>query len=137
MELNATFMGSIYPIGKRVVKGFGGFTLCTGKVITPWLKIALIEGITLRPYLEDYRVKIVLLQKIEQRNRLCLLGFGAQSRFAWPVDIGYGCNPCRPEFAHCSRWFIGRLAGSIFAESRKKGKEYQKNGEKGTSANQK
>ena len=63
------FHPTLMALGNHPLKGIPvrlrGLTLLTGEETAPRLKLALIEGIALRAYLEDNHIHTVLLQLVE------------------------------------------------------------------------
>ena len=94
--------GFFNPEVQGIILGFGWGALGTGKVIGPWFQFAGIEGITLRTYLKDHGIKVMVSEEIQELNCFCLLILHRQAGLTGPIDISDGRHPGRSEFPwHC------------------------------------
>ena len=99
VQLEAARVGRLDPELERVVERFRRFALFAGEVVRPRFQRAGVEGVCLRPHLEDDGVEVVIGQQVEQGDGFCFLLFYRQPRLARPVDIGYGGYPGGAELA--------------------------------------
>jgi len=61
MQFQSTVVGRFNPELQWIVIGGWRFSLGTGQIIRPGFQAALVQGIGLRPYLEDNRVEMMRL----------------------------------------------------------------------------
>ena len=65
MQFHATLMTLLDHPFQRILIRTGRLALCTREEAAPWLHAALVEGIALRPHLEDDGVTTIFLQFVE------------------------------------------------------------------------